>query len=171
VVLGWSGCLEGIIAIHVKLPGNTALFRETEEMPMMNTGWTRTAVAAALHVTPRTLYNWEREGRIPAPERDSRGWRRYTEEQVAAMRRHLGMPVTPTPSGKEHRMELSARNNLRGTVRSLRMDSITAEVILDLGQGMEIVSIITRDSVERLGLKVGDSAVAIIKSTEVMIGK
>ena len=44
-------------------------------------------------------------------------------------------------------------------------------VILDLGHGREIVSIITRDSVERLGLKVGESAVAIIKSTEVMIGK
>ena len=68
-------------------------------------------------------------------------------------------------------MEISARNNLPGTIKSLKMDAITAEVILDLGHGLEIVSIITRDSVERLGLKVGEAAVAIIKSTEVMIGK
>jgi molybdopterin-binding protein len=138
---------------------------------MPQTGWTRTAVAAALHVTPRTLYNWEREGKIPAPDRDLRGWRRYTDEQVAEMRRHLGMGTVPALMKQEHRMELSARNNLRGTVKSVKMDSITAEVIIDLGHGLEIVSVITRDSVERLGLKVGDTATAIIKSTEVMIGK
>jgi molybdopterin-binding protein len=138
---------------------------------MLRTGWTRTEVAAALHVTPRTLYNWEREGKISPPERDVRGWRRYTEEQVAALRRMLGAEVLPALPGREHRMELSARNNLPGTVKSIKMDAITAEVILDLGHGLEIVSIITRDSVERLGLKVGEPAVAVIKSTEVLIGK
>jgi molybdopterin-binding protein len=134
-------------------------------------GWTRTEVAAALHVTPRTLYNWEREGKIPPPERDWRGWRRYTGEQVALLRRLIGSTVPAAPPEREHRMELSARNNLPGTIKSIRMDSITAEVILDLGHALEIVSIITRDSVERLGLKVGDPATAIIKSTEVMIGR
>jgi molybdopterin-binding protein len=136
---------------------------------MLRTGWTRTEVAAALHVTPRTLYNWEREGRISAPERDRRGWRRYSEEQVDGLRQMLGI-VTPSPR-REQRMELSARNNLPGTIKALKMDSITAEVVLDLGHGLEIVSVITRDSVERLGLKVGDQAVAVIKSTEVLIGK
>ena len=138
---------------------------------MLQTGWTRTEVAAALHVTPRTLYNWEREGKIPAPERDWRGWRRYTGEQVAALRRMVGDAAPAEPPRKEHRMELSARNNLPGTVKSIKADAITAEVILDLGHGLEIVSVITRDSVERLGLKVGDAATAIIKSTEVLIGK
>ena len=138
---------------------------------MLRTGWTRTEVAEALHVTPRTLYNWEREGRIPVPERDRRGWRRYSEEQVAGLRQMLGLAAPEATGGKEHRMELSARNNLPGTVKSLKMDGITAEVILDLGHGLEIVSVITRDSVERLGLKVGDRAVAVIKSTEVLIGK
>jgi len=137
---------------------------------MLRAGWTRTEVAAALQVTPRTLYNCEREGKIPAPERDWRGWRRYTEAQVAGLRQLLGSSVAAPPE-KEHRMELSARNNLPGTVRSIKMDAITAEVILDLGHGLEIVSIITRDSVERLGLKVGDRATAVIKSTEVLIGK
>lgn len=138
---------------------------------MVETGWTRTAVAAALHVTPRTLYNWEREGKLPPPARDARGWRRYTDEQVAEMRRRLGLEGEPAVAHREHRIELSARNNLRGTVKSVRADGITAEVVIDLGHGLEIVSVITRDSVERLGLKVGDAAVAVIKSTEVMIGK
>lgn len=138
---------------------------------MLQTGWTRTQVAAALNVTPRTLYNWEREGKIPSPERDVRGWRRYTMEQVSALRRRLG-ETEPLEAAREgQRMELSARNHLAGTIKSIRADSITAEVILDLGHGLEIVSIITRDSVERLGLKVGEQATAIIKSTEVMIGK
>jgi molybdopterin-binding protein len=144
---------------------------KAREQRMLATGWTRTEVAAALRVTPRTLYNWEREGKIPAPERDRRGWRRYTGEQVAALRRLLGDAAPESAFGKERRMELSARNNLRGTVKSLKMDGVTAEVILDLGHGLEIVSVITRDSAERLGLKVGDTAIAVIKSTEVMIGK
>jgi molybdopterin-binding protein len=121
-------------------------------------------------LTPRTLYNWEREGRIPPPERDARGWRRYTAAQVEELRQRFGA-ARPAPSQAEHRMELSARNNLHGTVKSIRADGITAEVVLDLGHGMEIVSVITRDSVERLGLKVGEPATAVIKSTEVMIGK
>jgi molybdopterin-binding protein len=133
--------------------------------------YTRSQVAQLLHIAPKTLYNWEREGKIPTPERDLRGWRRYTAEQVAALRRLLGEAEPSVRPGKEFRMELSARNNLPGIVKSIRADGITAEVILDLGHGLEIVSIITRDSVERLGLKVGDAAAAVIKSTEVMIGK
>ncbi len=150
---------------------------------MSTVGWTRTRVAAELGVTPRTLYNWEREGKVPTPGRDMRGWRRYTDEQVAALRRRVspaGSAVGvahPRSPDFDHsmregtRMELSARNNLRGTVKAIKMDTITAEVVLDLGHDLEIVSIITRDSVERLGLKVGDPAIAVIKSTEVLIGK
>jgi molybdopterin-binding protein len=140
------------------------------ETIMQQASWTRTAVAAALRVTPRTLYNWEREGKIPSPERDARGWRRYTDAQVEELRQRFGL--SPLEQQREGvLMELSARNNLRGTVKSIRADGITAEVVLDLGHGMEIVSVITRDSVERLGLKVGELATAVIKSTEVMIGK
>lgn len=67
-------------------------------------------------------------------------------------------------------MELSARNQLRGTVKSIKSDGVMAEVILDVG-GQEVVAAITRSSVERLGLKEGDQASAVIKATEVMIGK
>jgi molybdopterin-binding protein len=67
-------------------------------------------------------------------------------------------------------MELSARNQLRGTIKSVYKGSVMAEVVLDVG-GQEIVSAITRRSVERLNLSEGDSVVAIVKATEVLLGK
>lgn len=67
-------------------------------------------------------------------------------------------------------MELSARNQLRAVVKEVRLGTITAEVVLDV-DGQEVVSVITRHSAERLALKPGDSVVAIVKATEVMIGK
>lgn len=67
-------------------------------------------------------------------------------------------------------MELSARNQLSGTVKTVKVGAIMAEVVIDVG-GKEIVSEISKASVERLGLKAGDKVTAIIKATEVMIGK
>ena len=67
-------------------------------------------------------------------------------------------------------MELSARNRLPGTVKEVKLGTIMAEVVLDVA-GHELVAAITRSSAERLGLKVGDSVVAIIKATEVIVGK
>jgi molybdopterin-binding protein len=67
-------------------------------------------------------------------------------------------------------MELSARNQLKGKVTKVTLGDVMAEVHVQVG-GNELVSAITRGSAERLGLKVGDEVVAIIKSTEVMIGK
>lgn len=68
-------------------------------------------------------------------------------------------------------MEISARNQLKGKITSVKLGEITAEVVVQLSGGEEIVSVITKSSVEQLGLKVGDEVVAIIKSTEVIIGK
>jgi molybdopterin-binding protein len=65
---------------------------------------------------------------------------------------------------------LSARNQLKGTVKSVRTDGLMAEVVVTTG-GLEIVSIITRSSAEALGLKEGDQVTAVVKSTEVMIEK
>jgi molybdopterin-binding protein len=67
-------------------------------------------------------------------------------------------------------MKLSARNNLKGTVKSIDEGIITSKVVLDLGNGNEVVSIISKDSIADLGLKVGAEAHAVIKSTEVIIG-
>jgi molybdopterin-binding protein len=65
-------------------------------------------------------------------------------------------------------MELSARNQLRGTVKSVKLGSIMAEVVVDLN-GQEVVSAITRGSAERLGLAEGTQVTAVIKATEVML--
>ena len=67
-------------------------------------------------------------------------------------------------------LDLSARNQLRGTIAAITIDGVMAEVLLRIGD-QSLVSIITRGSAERLRLRVGDSVFAVIKSTEVMIGK
>jgi molybdate transport system regulatory protein len=68
-------------------------------------------------------------------------------------------------------MKLSARNDLKGTITDIKRGAVMAKVTIDLGNGQTIVSVITVDSVDELELKVGDAAHAIIKSTEVLIGK
>ena len=65
-------------------------------------------------------------------------------------------------------MALSARNQLQGTVRSVKLGTIMAEVVVDVG-GNQIVSAITRGSVERLGLSEGSAVTVVIKATEVML--
>jgi molybdopterin-binding protein len=68
-------------------------------------------------------------------------------------------------------LQFSARNQLKATVKSVKLGSVMAEIVVELPDGQEIVSAITRTSAEGLNLQAGDSIVAIIKSTEVMIGK
>jgi molybdopterin-binding protein len=67
-------------------------------------------------------------------------------------------------------MELSARNQLPGKIKSVKLGTIMAEVVIDVG-GHEVVAEISRGSATRLKLKKGDAVKAIIKSTEVIIGK
>ncbi len=135
---------------------------------------TRAQVAQTLHITPKTLAVWEKSGRIPTPERDWRGWRLYDEAAVAAVRAALGTPPSAPPElgeGKPSPMQISARNTLVGIVREITGDGVLCEVVLDLGNDQEIVSVITRSSAERLGLKPGVSATALIKSTEVLLAR
>jgi molybdopterin-binding protein len=65
---------------------------------------------------------------------------------------------------------LSARNQLKGTIKSVKLGTVMAEVVLTVGN-VEVVSVITRDSAERMKLKAGDTAAAVIKATTVMILK
>jgi len=67
-------------------------------------------------------------------------------------------------------MKISARNQLKGTVKTTKLGSVMAEVTVEVDAG-EVVAAITRGSVESLGLNAGDRVTVIIKSTEVMIGK
>jgi molybdopterin-binding protein len=65
---------------------------------------------------------------------------------------------------------LSARNQFKGIVKSVKLGGIMAEVVVTAGN-IEIVSAITRTSAEQMGLKTGEEVTAIIKSTEVLIQK
>jgi molybdopterin-binding protein len=65
---------------------------------------------------------------------------------------------------------LSARNQLEATVKSVKLGTVMAEVVAQVG-GMELVSVITRSSAEAMGLKTGDHVRVVIKATEVMIAK
>jgi molybdopterin-binding protein len=68
-------------------------------------------------------------------------------------------------------MEISARNKIKGTITEVKIGVVMAKVALKISDGTIINSMITIDSVEDMDLKVGDEVYAIIKSTEVMIGK
>jgi molybdopterin-binding protein len=68
-------------------------------------------------------------------------------------------------------MQISARNQLKGTVQAVKLGDVMAEIIITLADGQELVSAITRTSAETLKLKQGDRVLAIIKSTEVMLGR
>jgi molybdopterin-binding protein len=65
---------------------------------------------------------------------------------------------------------LSARNQFSGTVKSLKLGNVAAEVVVSVGE-LEFVSMITRGSAEALGLRLGDKVSVIIKSTEVLVDK
>ena len=65
-------------------------------------------------------------------------------------------------------MPISARNQLKGTVTSIKLGGVMAEVVVAVGEH-QLVSVVTRQSVEDLGLAEGDKVTAIIKSTEVML--
>jgi molybdopterin-binding protein len=68
-------------------------------------------------------------------------------------------------------MKLSARNVLPGTVTAVIRGQTTAHVKIDIGGGRTITSSITVEAVDDLGLKVGDKVSAIIKASEIIVGK
>lgn len=63
---------------------------------------------------------------------------------------------------------ISARNQFKGKVKSVKLGNVMAEVVVTIGS-IELVSVITRESAERMGLKKGKTVTAVIKSTEVMV--
>jgi molybdate transport system regulatory protein len=118
-------------------------------------------VASLLHLNVKRVQGLARAGKLPA-SRVGRKWL-FPRSRIEALLGHRGAVSEPA-------MELSARNRLRGRITGLQMDKVMAEVRLAIGD-QELTSIITRASAERLRLRVGDEVYAVIKSTEVMIGK
>ncbi|MCL5046900.1 MAG: TOBE domain-containing protein [Actinobacteria bacterium] len=67
-------------------------------------------------------------------------------------------------------MQISGRNKLKGTVKSVEVDGLMAKVAVDVS-GQQLTAVITRDAVEELAIRQGDQVDALIKATSVMIMK
>jgi molybdate transport system regulatory protein len=117
--------------------------------------------AAYLHLNVKRVQALARTGKLPG-RRVGRKWL-FDERDLDAT---LGRGTQAELTG----LDLSARNQLRGRVVGLNVEGLMAEVRIGIGD-QELVSVITRNSAERLRLHVGDPVFAVIKSTEVMIGK
>ncbi|GBF78729.1 TOBE domain-containing protein [Aphanothece sacrum] len=81
----------------------------------------------------------------------------------------LDVKTLLNPKLENRTMQASARNALKGTIKKIVHGSVNAEVILEIAPGIEVVSIITMDSVQNLGLAEGKEAYALVKSSDVMI--
>ena len=114
------------------------------------------AAARALGISVETLRRWDRDGKIRV-ERDSANRRVVPASEVERLR---------GPVGDE---SLSARNRFRGVVRSVEVDGLIARVEIDVTEPSRVVAIVTRESVEELGLHAGMSAAGVVKSTSVMV--
>ena len=68
-------------------------------------------------------------------------------------------------------MELSARNQLNGKIKNVELGAVMANIKIEIDDPNVITAVITKESAEKLDLKEGDNVTAIIKSTEVIIGK
>jgi molybdopterin-binding protein len=67
-------------------------------------------------------------------------------------------------------MRISARNNIPGTISNVKTGPVSAEVTINVAPGIDIVSVISAESVSSLGLKAGMRAYAVIKASSVMVG-
>lgn len=133
------------------------------------------AAAERLGVAYSTLKQWIYEGSIRTTKTRG-GHHRISESEI---QRQLAASVASPPAAARHSprahatgvlVALSGRNQLRGIVDEVRGDGLLAQVKLRIGD-QTLTAVITRDAVNELKLKRGDEALAIIKSTEVMIGR
>ena len=116
--------------------------------------------AKALGVSIDTVRRWERDGKIKTV-RDHANHRMVAQSEV---RRLGGREPVRLGTG------FSARNRFEGTVTSVEVTGVIAQVEMESG-GNHIVSVITRDAVEELGLVPGVRAVATVKATSVMVAR
>ena len=117
---------------------------------------TAAQAARALGISLDTLRRWDRDGRLHV-ERDAANRRVVPVSEVERLR------------AEPAHERLTARNRFRGVVRSVEIDGLLARVEIDVTEPSRVVAIVTRESVEDLGLAPGDAAVGIVKSTSVMV--
>ena len=112
--------------------------------------------AKLLGISVDTLRRWDRQGQIRA-ERDHANRRVIPAREIDRLR---GDPGSST---------LSARNRFNGVVTDLTVDGLLARVEIVVNEPVRLVAVVTRDAVEDLGLRVGMSATAVVKSTSMMV--
>lgn len=125
---------------------------------------TAAEAAKLLHLHVKRVQHLARTGQLPAT--------RFGHKWLFSRSKLLAAPdsAVAADAGDIGALEISARNRLRGRVKSVVADGVMAEVRVQIAD-QEIVSIITRSSAERLRLAAGDEVYAVVKSTEVMIAK
>jgi molybdopterin-binding protein len=117
--------------------------------------------AELLGVSGDTVRRWIDAGRLPA-RRDEHGHREIAGSDLAGFARTLG---SEADDRAEHS---SARNRLRGIVTNIVKDTVMAQVDIQAGP-YRVVSLMSREAVDQLDLEVGSIAVAVIKSTTVVV--
>jgi len=131
------------------------------------------AAAGRMGIGYSTLKQWIFQGKIRTTK-TAGGHHRMSEAEVDRLLA-LHTPEAPTPSRSARRatgliVALSGRNRLRGFVEEVRVDGLLGQVRLRIGD-QTLTAIITADALSELKLRRGDDALAIIKSTEVMIAR
>lgn len=128
-------------------------------------------VAQRLGVSYSTLKQWIYKGSVRTV-RTSGGHHRIAESEVERLLSATGRLPRSTAAGRPVSgvlVSLSGRNQLRGIVEEVRVEGLLAQVRLRVGD-QRLTAVITRDAIDALKLKRGQPALAVIKSTEVMIG-
>jgi molybdopterin-binding protein len=131
---------------------------------------TASAAAEKLGVGYSTLKRWIRSGKVRTTRTEG-GHHRVAEaeiERLLAKQQPTPRPRPSVPADDESLGGLSARNRLLGFVDEVRVDGLLAQVRLRVGN-QTLTAVITADAVRALKLRRGEDAIAIIKSTEVMI--
>jgi molybdopterin-binding protein len=117
--------------------------------------------AELLGVSADTVRRWVDTGRLPA-SRGEHGHRVIEGTRLAEFARSLG------GEPDERSGQSSARNRLRGIITSIVKDAVMAQVDIQAGP-FRIVSLMSREAADELGLEVGSLAVAVVKSTTVVV--
>jgi molybdopterin-binding protein len=130
------------------------------------------AAAARLGVGYSTLKRWVLTGHVRTTRTEG-GHHRVAESEIdrlSARQEPEARRRVPPPESDDGLASLSARNRLRGFIEEVRVDGLLAQVRLRVGD-QSLTAVITADAVRALKLRRGNDALAIVKSTEVMIAR